>query len=87
MLGVETLACGAGGAACVECASGQICDSATKACKAKPVCDASTCGGCCDVQGTGVCQAGTTSAGCGRSGVTCRVCLSGQSCVNGSCVP
>lgn len=48
-----------------------------------PACTASTCAGCCDSQGR--CQDGTSMTACGRLGLTCASCQSGQSCVGGLC--
>jgi hypothetical protein len=46
-------------------------------------CSASTCAGCCD--GAGVCQDGSQVAACGRLGLACATCASGQTCTGGLC--
>ncbi|MDX2012156.1 MAG: hypothetical protein SFW67_18320 [Myxococcaceae bacterium] len=48
-----------------------------------PACSASTCAGCCD--GSGLCRDGTELTACGRLGLTCATCASGQRCTAGLC--
>jgi hypothetical protein len=49
---------------------------------APPACGSSSCGGCCETNGT--CVGGMSNATCGTGGMTCANCGS-QSCNNGSC--
>lgn len=46
-------------------------------------CGAANCNGCCD--SSRQCVTGDTTAQCGRSGLRCAACLSGQACVAGTC--
>jgi hypothetical protein len=53
------------------------------ACSPKPMCDASSCAGCCD--SAGACQGGFTQTGCGQFGSSCDVCVGLQTCQLGRC--
>ncbi len=71
--------CGAGGAACAGCLSGQAC--VTGAC----VCNAASCpSGCCDM-GI-VCLPGNNPTYCGAGGAACQLCAASHSCISGACV-
>jgi len=72
--------CGAGGAVCVTCTPGQLCQNGGCV---TPSCGPMTCPGCCDVA-TGLCQSGQTAAACGVNGTLCRACPGGP-CLNGTC--
>lgn len=43
-----------------------------------------TCAGCRD--SSMVCQPGTTPTQCGAGGLSCKVCLASQTCINGACI-
>ncbi len=83
---VSDQACGAGDAACINCAAqGQECDVATGTCKAPTGTDAgqdagttcaATCQGCCTA--TGTCLPGNQPSNCGSGGATCDTCAVGM---------
>ncbi len=76
--GATSTACGKGGAACSTCSSNEFCPSVTFTCTPQP-CNSSTCpNGCCD--GTGHCQAGTSTTACGFGGLQCSKCVGNQTC-------
>ncbi|MGH7296925.1 MAG: hypothetical protein ACRELB_18440 [Polyangiaceae bacterium] len=64
--------CGAGGAACQDCAASSESCSKQICIAVSPTCNASTCLGCCDQ--AGACQAGFIDAQCGQSGASCEDC-------------
>ncbi len=75
-------ACGLGGVACLPCAALGF-DCVSGACRGvAPVCDASTCSGCCDAQG--LCRDGTQVDACGAGAAACVSC-GALGCVSGSC--
>lgn len=49
----------------------------------KPLCNAVSCAGCCDL--SGVCQAGATPNACGQHGNSCQTCGAAGLCVLGQC--
>jgi hypothetical protein len=78
-LGSEIDACGIGGGACNVCSASNAACTMGKCGGPLQVCDATTCGGCCDTNG--ICRPGTTNAACGTAGARCENCTSeGKSC-------
>lgn len=74
--GSNTASCGSGGGNCKECNNGEVCLSGQCTTQA---CDPNTCPlGCCDA--TGNCIAGDTESGCGKAGIACKECGSGEIC-------
>jgi len=81
--------CGAAGAICGGCASGQHCNGSGQC-----ICDGSSCpSGCCTATVGGSCVAygAETNGQCGAAGAICATCLSGQHCAtsggnSGACV-
>jgi hypothetical protein len=74
--GFSTSACGSGGGACAQCQPLEFCAGICR------------CSGCYDAQG--VCQSGGTNEACGFGGglpVPCDVCVAGEVCAGGFCVP
>ncbi len=72
------LVCGAGGAQCNGCGTGQTCSTTTGQCS----CNCP--GGCCDSNGT--CQAGTEPSLCGTQSATCSNCSAmNKSCISQTC--
>lgn len=62
-----------------------VCVLVVAACGApEPVCDPSSCVGCCDANG--VCQAGNTRDACGPVAGMCATCGLGESCLANACV-
>jgi hypothetical protein len=72
--------CGAMGAACMSCQNGQTCQNGM--CAAPPVCNASTCNGCCQ---NGQCVGGNSRMSCGTGGVACARCTPNEVCTQGVC--
>ena len=83
--GTSTLACGNGGAACINCAmKGEACNPATKACVSAP-CGPNDCLGCCAGSS---CVPGQSNTQCGSGGLSCTDCTTtGELCnpSNGQC--
>ena len=68
--------CGSGGKLCQRCTGDKWCYQ--KVCQTKTgKCSSTTCTGCCDGDS---CKAGTTAAACGKGGLPCNSCATGQSC-------
>lgn len=74
--GAEATACGVGGSACLGCDASQTCSDGL--CRGQPKCGPNNCAGCCAADGS--CLAGSTTAACGHSGVSCLSCSTGQIC-------
>jgi hypothetical protein len=71
VLDMSASACGAGGAACAVCGSGQTCQNG--ACTSPPPpCGPGNCNGCCNA--SGACVTNTSGAACGAGGAACVVC-------------
>ncbi len=98
MGGTSAVACGKSGAACKVCIAGEQCldqqcktvctpncankcptasDGCGGTCSSNPACE-----GCCS---NGFCMPGTWTDMCGKSGQDCKVCTTGQSCLNQVC--
>lgn len=80
-VGDSPLACGANGAACVRCRSGEQCVNGGCVVAA---CGPGTCSGCCG-QNFCVTPANQSSISCGLGGGMCTSCPRGQDCINGTC--
>jgi hypothetical protein len=77
-----------------------VCDATSRTCDLAPRADGFSCvlssksgrcqqGSCCTGcwnSSTSACLPGTSTAACGVSGLSCKKCLSGYSCVSGNCV-
>jgi hypothetical protein len=73
--------CGANGAACSPCSSGQSC---TNGSCGSETCNATTCpAGCCSSDGQ--CLLGTSKASCGKGGAACAACAAAETCTNQAC--
>lgn len=77
-------ACGAGGATCRQCGTGEACQNG--ACIAS-LCNSSNCNGCCRSDGT--CEPMVNDLACGVFGSKCEVCGIGATCDAraGVCIP
>jgi hypothetical protein len=73
--------CGFGGQACTACPAPAACLNGT--CLLQELCNAQTCGGCCQ---NDVCLAGSANVACGINGVRCFGCPPSSPCTNGECV-
>lgn len=82
LAGKSADACGLDAAACSVCDDGSVCRDGACA-QPLPPCTGDNCDGCCL---DGVCVTGDVAAACGRSGVSCDSCGTGDACVGGTCV-
>ena len=73
-------ACGSGGATCINCGSGKVCQN--QACVPAFVCGAGNCSGCCS---NNQCVTSETNSACGSGGASCAPCSNGSVCFNDNC--
>lgn len=79
--GTTALSCGASGASCDTCESGEACVAG--ACvPSNADCGPQTCAGCCRL---GVCESGANVNACGFGGGACTTCTGGDVCRSGEC--
>ncbi|HEY1958525.1 MAG TPA: hypothetical protein VGH28_23065 [Polyangiaceae bacterium] len=79
--GVSSLACGVGGAKCLDCTqNGQVCDPNQHACENAP-CGPNNCKGCC--AGT-TCVTSESDTQCGTGGLSCTDCTQQKELCNAS---
>lgn len=79
--GTDRESCGKSGISCVKCGINQLCSS-SGVCTDTTGCSASNCAGCCDGP---ECKGGNSDQLCGKGGIACNVCKSGETCQAGIC--
>jgi hypothetical protein len=78
--GSNSLTCGQGGAACVACRDGEICQQGR--CVEGSPCGPGLCLGCCSGE---VCLSGSKESACGAGGGACSACGANERCEAGRC--